>query len=95
MSATTPLDKLPGELPEKPDGWTKHMLVHMNFGSAGGAATYEIKDPQGNAVPFAYQYDTRKNGLTGFSLKGIEGVLTWKQLREAWPAWLAERRAKA
>lgn len=77
----------PQALPEKPQGWTKQMLMHMNFGEDGGAATYEICDPDGNKAPFGYQYDTRKGGLTGFTLPGIEGVMTWAQLRAKWPEW--------
>lgn len=76
-------------LPEKPEGWTRHLLLHMNFGEAGGAATYEIKDQDGNKTPIGYQYDTRKGGLTGFTLPGAEGVMPWAQLCAKWPEWRA------
>lgn len=41
------------ELPEKPEGWTRHMLMHMNFGEEGRAASFEIKDPEGPARDWA------------------------------------------
>lgn len=83
----------PQALPEKPQGWTKQLLMHMNFGEAGGAAIYEISDPDGNKAPFGYQYDTRKGGLTGFTLPDVEGVMTWAQLRAKWPEWVAAKSA--
>lgn len=83
------------ELPEKPDGWTKRQLMHMNFGDEGGAATYDIYNPSGVKAVFGYQYDTRKGGLTGFLLPKIDGVLTWTQLRHKWPIWIAERKQVA
>lgn len=75
------------ELPIKPDGWTRKMTMHMSFGD-GGAAIYECFDPDGNRVDFGYQYDTRKDGLTGFTLPGIDGVMTWAELRAKWPEWI-------
>lgn len=80
--------ELPKELPEKPTGWTKHMSMHMNFGSDGGAASYTIKDETGADTPIGYQYDTRALGLTGFSLPGVKGVMSWSQLRAKWAEWL-------
>lgn len=68
-------------LPEKPEGWTRKMVMHLNFGSDGGSGIYDIFDPDGRKAPFGYQYDTRKNGLTGFTLAGVEGVMTWAELR--------------
>ena len=82
---------LPAELPEKPDGYTRRMALHLNFGRAGGAATYTCHDPQGKKCAFGYQYDTRKDGLTGFNLPNVEGVMTWAQLRAAWPEWIKTR----
>lgn len=82
----------PDELPEKPEGWTRHMVVHFNYGSKGGAAQYSIKDASGKKTPIGYQYDTRKGGLTGFTLPDVDGVLTWFQLREKWPEWLKTHR---
>lgn len=70
------------QLPEKPEGFTRRMTMHMNFGSEGGAATFDIYGPDGALMPFGYQYDTRKGGLTGFRVEGVEGVMTWAQLRE-------------
>jgi hypothetical protein len=48
------------------------MVMHMNFGSAGGAATFTVHDPDGKQAEFGYQYDTRKGGRTGFTLDGIK-----------------------
>ena len=90
MSEPTRIGLRP-ELPEKPTGWTRRMTLHMNYGSAGGAATFTIHDPEGNLAEFGYQYDTRPGGLTGFTLDGINAVMTWDQLRVAWPAWVAKR----
>lgn len=70
------------------------MLMHMNFGSKGGAATYEIFDNAGHKMSIGYQYDTCKGGLTGFSLEDVKGVMSWKELVAAWPAWIAERKNK-
>ncbi len=85
---------LPKQLPEKPTGWTKNLTMHLNFGhgkKGGGAATYKIKDPAGNETPIGYQYDTRKGGQTGFSLPGIEPLMSWAELREMWPIWLSKQ----
>lgn len=92
MSAKSKFDKFPDALPEKPEGWKQKMLMHMNFGSDGGAATFELFDSAGRKMPIGKQYDTRKGGLSGFTLDGIDGALTWKQLREAWPAWIASKK---
>ena len=70
------------QLPEKPEGFTRRLVMHLNFGSAGGAATYSVHDRDGNPMPFGYQYDTRKEGLTGFTVPGVSSVMTWAQLRE-------------
>lgn len=78
---------LPKTIPKRPKGWTKHLLLHLNFGPQGGAASYEIRI-DGKATPIIYQYDTRKGGLTGFSLPDVDGVLTWSELRAEWPAFL-------
>ena len=48
------------KLPKKPDGFTKELIMHMNFGPKGGAAQYKIKNAAGKEMPFCYQYDTRK-----------------------------------
>lgn len=81
------------ELPEKPEGWTRRMLCHMNFGGDGGAATFEIIDTGGNTTPIGYQYDTRKNGLTGYTLPNVEGVMTRAELRDRWPEWNKEAKS--
>jgi hypothetical protein len=76
----------PVVLPEKPEGFTQKMTLHLNFGSEGGAATYDIFDPEGRKMPFGKQYDTRKGGLTGFTVAGVEGVMNWAELRAHYAA---------
>lgn len=80
----------PLSLPEKGEGLTRKMQSHLNFGDAGGAGLYLILDETGRQMPFQYQYDTRKGGLTGYSfLNGpADQVMSWTELREAWPEWL-------
>lgn len=79
-------------LPEKPEGFTRRMTMHLNFGSEGGLGTYECFYPNGDKAEFWYQYDTRKGGLTGFCLPGDdERAMTWAELREELPKWKAAR----
>lgn len=73
------------ELPETPKGWTKHLAVHYNYGSEGGAATYHIRDERGRQTNIGYAYDTRKSkeaprGESGFFVNG-SGLMTWAELR--------------
>lgn len=74
------------ELPERPPvGWTKHLIMHMNFGSKGGAATYAIHDDKGRVTNIGYGYDTRKSkaaprGEGGFFVNGSE-MMSWADLR--------------
>jgi hypothetical protein len=82
------------ELPEKPNGWTKTLCMHMNFGSEGGAATYTVRNAEGEETPIGYQYDTRKGGQTGFSLPDSETLITWTELRAEWPKYLARTRSQ-
>ena len=83
------MSALPKELPEKPEGWTRHLIMHLNFGDEGGSATYTIKDEAGREMPIIYGYDTRKPAVKGFKLDGIEEIMTWAELRAKWPEWLA------
>ena len=73
------------ELPERPTGWTKHLAVHLNYGSKGGAATYTIRDEQGRQTNIGYAYDTRKSkdaprGESGFFVNG-SALMSWDELR--------------
>jgi hypothetical protein len=74
------------ELPEVPKGFTRKMIAHYNFGhgkKGGGAATFEIFDASGNKMPFGWQYDTTPDGLTGFTVAGVNGVFeSWAKLRQ-------------
>jgi hypothetical protein len=69
------------ELPTKPTGWTKQMVCHLNYGSKGGAATYNCFDERGRKTNVIYAYDTRKSkgaprGESGFSVNGSE-LMPW------------------
>lgn len=82
-------------LPEKPQGWTRKMLMHVNMGRAGHSGVYEVFDAAGNKMPIGYQYHTKDSRLCGFTLDGVDGVMSWARLREAWPAWVERKRAEA
>lgn len=87
MSALPPLPALPAELPEKPEGWKRRQNLHMKV-QGGGIGIYTVYDPSGRSMPFGYQYDTSKGGLTGFTLPDIDGVMGWTELRREWPKYL-------
>lgn len=81
----------PKQLPEKPEGWTRSLICHINYGEGDGSATYRVKDAGGQAMPFIYGYDTRKPPVKGFKLPGDDEILTWAHLRARWPEWLREQ----
>jgi hypothetical protein len=85
---------MPDELPENPKGWTQELIVHLNFGGAGGSASYKIVMPDKTVTPIFYEYDTRKGGSKGFSLPGIKSLMSWKELRSIWPTWIDRARKK-
>ena len=74
------------DLPEKPEGWTQKMTLHLNFGDDGGFASYEVFDAEGRKVPFGWGYDTRKGGGRGFYVPHRDGYLTWEEVREHYRA---------
>jgi hypothetical protein len=76
------------ELPENPDGWTRRMEIHLNYGDAGGAATYSIFDDKGRKTNVGYAYDTRGEGESGFFIHGSE-LMSWAQLRVRYTELLA------
>jgi len=89
------------ELPETPSGWTKRMVMHLNYGPDGGAATYSIHDEHGRRTNIGYAYDTRKSkaaphGESGFFVNGSE-LMTWVELRRRYAELIAPpvRRWKA
>lgn len=93
------VSNLPAELPEKPVGWKRRMLMHMNYGGKGHVAAFEITDAEGNIMPISFHYDTgrrgKNEGVEGFALPDREGpLMTWTQLRAAWPAWFASQQEK-
>lgn len=77
------------DLPVKPDGWTKRMSLHLNFGRDGGLGSYELFDAEGAPVPFGWGYDSRKGGGRGFIVPDRDGYLTWEEVRDHYRA-LAE-----
>lgn len=94
------------ELPENPVGWTRRMVMHMNFGGGSGSGVYVLLDPAGQETPIQYEYHTKrtKKGSTterGFSIRDRhskggyfgEPVETWHQLRELWKQFVASRTA--
>lgn len=97
----------PDELPINPNYWTRKLECHFNFGSDGGSATYSICDEEGAETPIRYGYIDKKSvkkkhplwRLNGFSLPNweIEGkpFLSWRELREQWPIWVAHQRGIA
>lgn len=90
---TTDYFAMPNELPEKPAGWTRKFVMHLNFGSKqGGVCSYEILDGNGRSMPFAYQSSAKQG--TGFILPGVAPLLSWKDLREIWPKWILKARNK-
>jgi hypothetical protein len=94
---TTPGD-LPDTLPEKPVGWTRKMVMHLNLGGKkGGVGTYRVFDERGVEMPITYAYGP--NGVpAGFNLNiDPEDVprRSWAELRAAWPAFVAAHRGVA
>lgn len=83
-------NELPAELPEKPEGWTQHLIIHMSFDN-GGSATYQIKDETGREIPIFYGYDTRPPAVKGFKLGDGREIMSWQQLRAKWPEWRAKQ----
>jgi hypothetical protein len=84
----------PDTLPEKPEGYTRKLKMHMKFGGKGKGSVflYSIHDPEGRTMPFTLQTDSRPDGLTGFVLEEREGVMTWKELVAYWPEYLAKKK---
>ncbi len=83
---------IPDELPEKPDGWSRHLIMHFNYGQKGGAAAYSIHDANGKRLPINYQYDTRKKNANKTGFVATNGKVfvsdvykTYAGLRRAWP----------
>ena len=87
---------LPQELPVDATGFTRRLVMHMNYGSDGGAATYTIHGPGGIDMPVTYQYDARKKAgaPTGFFIDGVDECFKrWTDLAVYWPTYIAERAA--
>jgi hypothetical protein len=80
------------ELPENPVGGTKRMVMHLNFGEAGGSATYAIHDEKGRRTNVCYAYDTRGKGEAGFFVNGSE-LMPWKELRARFAELIKPRAA--
>ena len=87
------LDALPRTLPEKPEGWSRTMIMHLNRGAQGASGVYEIKDDQGRVMPFQYCYQTGKKQKTewsGFFIAGSQDPISWAELRKRWPLYLKQ-----
>ncbi len=82
-------EELMANLPETPEGWTKRMACHLNFGSEGGSASYDVFDAEGRRMPFGWGYDSREGGGRGFYVPHRDGYLTWDEVRAHYRA-LAE-----
>ena len=95
MTTTQTTDReLPATLPADASGYTKSLIVHMNFGDDGGAARYSIHGPGGADTPITYQYDTRKEATVpkGFFIEGVDHAFnSWADLANYWPTYIAER----
>jgi hypothetical protein len=86
---------LPVTLPERPIGWTKRMTCHLNFGGGKGSGSFEVRNDAGELTPIVYLYrQSKKETVRGFTLPDVDDVMTWTELRAAWPAYL-ERTAAA
>ena len=70
-------------IPDKPEGWTRKMTLHLNFGEDGGRGEYTIMDDTGKVMPFMWFYDTRKGQKpNGFVHPECPDVMNWGQLRK-------------
>ena len=91
------MTNLPDTLPERPTGWTKSLVMHMNLGRQGHVGAYRVCDANGFEMPIDWTYGP-EGERSGFNCrddpKGAPG-LTWDQLREAWPARVESLRARA
>lgn len=78
----------------------RRLQMHMNFGREGGAAVYSIHEPDGNPLPFSWQYRSgaRKDpslNFQGFILIGREDKhYSGSELIAAWPEYVVELNAK-
>lgn len=78
----------PPELPEKPEGWTRRMVLHIRCGK-GGSAVYDVLDPSGKKTGIEWGYDEVAK-TRGFTFGEDPRIFpTWAALREAWPGLLA------
>jgi hypothetical protein len=84
----------PKELPKRPIGWTKKMSLHLNFGGGKASGAYKVFDENGEEMPIGWMYrQEKKGGEQGFTLPGLEPLMSWDELREMWPAYLKRQTA--
>jgi len=51
--------------------------------------TYKVFNEKGEEMPIGWVYLQERNSLEqGFTLPGLEPLLSWDELREMWPAYL-------
>lgn len=90
MSTKQRTKPLPAELPERPVGYTRQLLMHLSLGT-GGSGSYVILDADGEELPIGYVYMTNRRspekGYHGYHLHdATEHKLyaSWAELRQAW-----------
>jgi hypothetical protein len=89
---------LPKELPKRPVGWTKKMTAHFNFGGGSGSGVFDVFNEKGETMPVGWVYRSdRKKKIheQGFTLPGLEVLMSWDELREMWPAYLKRQSGEA
>lgn len=71
------------DLPANPNGfYLREPVMHTTFEDGNSAGKYALVDLNGQPMPFGYEFDTRKGGLTGFTVQGVEDTMTWDQLSQ-------------
>lgn len=78
---------LPRTLPRKPEGFTRRMTMHLNYGRGGHSGAFDIYTDEGVKLPIEYAYNTGQN-VRGFYLRGSAEPLTWNQICDVWPAYV-------
>jgi hypothetical protein len=94
MSEDATEPQLPAVLPAKPEGFTRRIATHLNFGSKGSSAVYDLFAPSGAQMPVHYMVQTGKGKKVtsqGFYFVHSEECLTWEQLRGRWVSYMKAR----
>ncbi len=88
---------MPDELPEKPEGFKRQLIMHIRMGAGQGKASYGVVDAEGKRMPFNYAYEEDRRhperNYSGFIIEGHQDkALSWQELRAIWPGWIKERK---